>query len=145
MLRAAGHGEDGEEGAAAVAEAAVGAAADRRVGEGVSAEDRRRVIDAVRYIDANFTAPCTLDALSSIAGMSRFRFARRFRAVIGETPNQYVIGRRLSAAVLRLATTNVPVVEIALEAGFNDLSHFYARFRSAFGCPPGAWRRRQRG
>lgn len=73
--------------------------------------------------------------------MSRFRFARRFRAVTGETANQYVVNRRLSAAAARLAATARPISEIAYDVGFNDLSYFNACFRSTFGCAPSAWRR----
>jgi AraC family transcriptional regulator len=104
--------------------------------------DIRGVLDAVRYINAHFDEPCPLDTLAAVAGMNRFRFAKRFRAVTGETANQYVINRRLSAAATRLDATKSPIAEIAYEVGFNDLSHFDACFRSAFGCPPSVWRRR---
>ena len=104
--------------------------------------DTHGVLDAVRYINAHFAEHCPLDTLAAVAGMNRFRFAKRFRAVTGATANQYVISRRLSAAALRLAATKAPIAEIAFEVGFNDLSHFDACFRSAFGCAPSIWRRR---
>jgi AraC family transcriptional regulator len=104
--------------------------------------DVRGVLEAVRYINAYFAEPCRLDTLAAVAGMNRFRFAKRFRAVTGETANQYVINRRLSAAATRLAGSKAPIAEIAYEVGFNDLSYFDSCFRSAFGCPPSVWRRR---
>jgi AraC family transcriptional regulator len=103
--------------------------------------DARRILDAVRYINAHFAEPCPLDTLAAVASMNRFRFAKRFRAVTGETANQYVINRRLSAAAARLDSTKVPIAEIAFEVGFNDISYFDACFRRAFGCPPSIWRR----
>ena len=107
-----------------------------------SEADTRGVLEAVRYINARFTEPCPLDTLAAVAGMNRFRLAKQFRAVTGETANQYVINRRLSAAATRLAETKSPIAEIAYEVGFNDISHFDACFRSAFGCPPSVWRRK---
>jgi AraC-like DNA-binding protein len=107
-----------------------------------SEADTRGVLEAVRYINARFTEPCPLDTLAAVAGMNRFRFAKQFRAVTGETARQYVINRRLSAAATRLAETKAPIAEVAYELGFNDISHFDACFRSAFGCPPSVWRRR---
>ena len=83
----------------------------------------------------------TVKADGAVAKMNRFRFAKRFRAVTGETANQYVINRRLSAAATRLASSKAPIAEIAFEVGFNDISHFDACFRSAFGCAPSVWRR----
>lgn len=141
MLRiAAGRDGSGEE-AAVVVEAALGGASGWRGSEKVSAVDECRIVDVVRYINAHFSRPCSLDELAAIAGLSRFRFARRFRAVTGESANRYVLNRRLSAAAVRLVDTKASVLEIACEVGFNDLSHFYQHFRAAFGCAPGAWRR----
>ena len=107
-----------------------------------SEADTRGVLEAVRYINARFAEPCPLDTLATVAGMNRFRFAKQFRAVTGETATQYVINRRLSAAATRLASTKAPIAEIAYEVGFNDISHFDACFRTAFGCPPSVWRRK---
>lgn len=101
----------------------------------------RNILEAVRYINAHFAERCSLDTLAAVAGMNRFRFAKRFRAVTGESVNQYVINRRLSAAAVRL-TSKSPITEIAFQVGFNDLSHFEACFRSAFGCAPSIWRRK---
>lgn len=107
----------------------------------IQAGDTRRILDVVRYIDANFADPCSLDALASIAGMNRFRFSRIFRAVTGETANQYVIDRRLRAAAASLTSTKRKITEIAYDVGFNDISYFNARFRSTFACAPSEWRK----
>ena len=74
----------------------------------------------------------------SILGARRRRV---FRAVVGDSPHQYLIGARLRAAADRLLDTCEPVTEIALGVGFNDLSHFHATFRRAFGVSPRAWRK----
>jgi AraC family transcriptional regulator len=141
LMRIARQAADSYEAALAIAQLSLGCRSGRLRYERGSAADTRRVLDVVRYINANFAEPCSLDALASIANMSRFGLARRFRAVTGETANQYVVHRRLSAAAARLAATARPISEIAYDVGFNDLSHFNACFRSAFGCPPSAWRR----
>jgi AraC family transcriptional regulator len=140
LLRIARGSADSEEAAVALAHICL-CVSSRFRSDGASDADTRGVLDAVRYINAYFTEPCPLDTLAAVAGMNRFRFAKRFRAVTGETANQYVINRRLSAAATRLAATRSPIAEIAFEVGFNDLSHFDACFRSAFGCAPSIWRR----
>jgi len=140
LLKIARGAVDSEEAAVAVAHICLGAAA-RFSADKASDADTRRILDAVRYINAYFAEPCPLDTLAAVAKMTRFRFAKRFRAVTGETANQYVINRRLSAAATRLASSHASIAEIAFEVGFNDISHFDACFRSAFGCAPSIWRR----
>ena len=140
LLRIAQGAVDSIDAAVAVAHMCLGASG-RFCPDRASKADTRGVLDAVRYINAHFAEPCPLDTLAAVAGMNRFRFAKRFRAVTGETPNQYVINRRLSAASARLAATKAPIAEIAFDVGFNDISHFDACFRSAFGCAPSIWRR----
>jgi AraC-like DNA-binding protein len=103
--------------------------------------NERRIARVLRYIDADPSADCTLDTLAAIAGLARFHFARSFRSVVGQTPRQYVIAMRLRAAATALASTNKPVTEIALDAGFADLSNFTTTFRRAFGVSPRRYRR----
>lgn len=142
MMRIAQRSEDQDEAALAIAQSALLNANGWAEEYAASAADRQRIIAVVRHINASFNDACTLDDLALIAGMSRFQFARRFRAVTGDTANQYVLNRRLSAAAAQLVSTGRPVSEIAYQVGFNDLSHFYGRFKSAFGSAPGEWRRR---
>ena len=145
MHRIAHKSGDSEEAALAIAGTGLQAGPGVPKPDVVCAAERRRIVDAVRHINARFAEPCTLDTLAAVAGMGRFRFARRFRAVTGETANQYVVHRRLSAAAMLLLGTRQPVSEIAYDVGFNDLSYFYARFKGAFGSAPGHWRRVQGG
>jgi AraC-like DNA-binding protein len=100
----------------------------------------RRVVRALRYIDAHCAADCSLATLAATAGLSAFHFSRIFRALVGQTPRQYVISARLRTAAAALASTRKPVTEVALDAGFVDLSNFMATFRRAFGVSPRRYR-----
>ncbi|GAM97317.1 transcriptional regulator of AraC family [alpha proteobacterium U9-1i] len=106
----------------------------------VSTADTRRVLNAVRHVQANFAGCCALDTLASVAGLSRFHFARLFKTVTGESPAQYVLHTRLAAAARMLVETSAPVAQIAYGSGFSDLSHFNASFKVAFGATPSRWR-----
>lgn len=107
----------------------------------VRALDRRRVLDVARELEDRFADPLTLAQMAAMAGLSRYHFIRVFAAATGETPRQRLLALRLRAAADRLIETRAPVTEVALEVGFNDLSHFNAAFRSGFGLSPRAWRR----
>jgi AraC-like DNA-binding protein len=73
--------------------------------------------------------------------MNRYHFLRVFKRVTGMTPHQYVIAVRLSRAASALARSRRPVLEIALDAGFNDLSMFNRRFRETYGVAPLGYRK----
>ncbi|MGQ0532219.1 MAG: AraC family transcriptional regulator [Caulobacteraceae bacterium] len=114
-----------------------------RTFDGITPRDRHRVQATVKHIEAHFDEPCSLQTLADMAGLSRFHFVRVFAAAVGQSPNQYLINRRMRTAADRLLTTKAPIAQIAFDVGFNDISHFYACFREAFGCTPRQWRLRR--
>ncbi|MEW6268166.1 MAG: AraC family transcriptional regulator [Thermodesulfobacteriota bacterium] len=99
-----------------------------------------RVARVLRAMEADAAAPHALDDLARMAGMSRYHFLRTFKAVTGVTPHQWLLRARLRDAALRLATTGAPVTEVALDAGFDDLSNFIRTFRAEFGASPRTYR-----
>ena len=101
-----------------------------------------RIVEVVHYVERHYAEPCSLGHLAVMAGLSRFHFLRRFRAATGVSPHQYIIALRLRAAAERLRSTADPVTSIALDVGFNDLSHFNLLFRRSFGAAPKQWRMR---
>ncbi|MGQ0659504.1 helix-turn-helix domain-containing protein [Sphingosinicella sp.] len=106
-----------------------------------SARDSRVVLDAVRFLEGHFAETHSLSDLAARAGLSRFHFLRLFRDLTGTSPNRFLIGLRLRACAERLQESAAPITEIALDAGFNDISHFNHLFRRAFAMSPGRWRR----
>jgi AraC-like DNA-binding protein len=106
----------------------------------ISPQERRRIQAVVRHIETAYAEPCSLKTLAEVAGLSRWHFVRRFRDVAGQSPNQFLIHTRIRAAADRLLAERAPIAEVALDVGFNDISHFNASFRAVFGCAPTAWR-----
>jgi AraC family transcriptional regulator len=105
-----------------------------------TARETRRVVEAIRFIERDPTQPLQLRDLAAIAGMSKYHFLRVFRRLVGMTPYQYLISARMRRAALDLASTKRPVLAVALDSGFGDLSTFNARFRATFGMTPSKYR-----
>lgn len=98
----------------------------------------RRVID---WIDAELDGPLTLDRMAARAGMHPLRFARSFRRAHGITPHRFVMDRRLERARQLIATSDMPIAQVALATGFSSQSHLTTAFTRAFGLSPGRYRR----
>lgn len=111
----------------------------------VSAQDERRISRALRHIERHADEALDLDQLAASAAMSKFHFLRVFRRAIGVTPYQFLLNIRFRRAALRLLTTPEPIVAIAFDSGFGDLSTFNHQFRDRFGMSPAAFRRRGTG
>ena len=79
--------------------------------------------------------------LVSLAGVSYTHLARTLKAISGKSPTQYVNDLRIARAALLLTTTAFPIVDIAADCGFTQLSYFYRLFREQFNCAPDTYRR----
>ena len=99
-----------------------------------------RIAEAVRYLESGTVQSPRLEDLARLAGLSRYHFLRAFKSVTGVTPHQWVLRARLRDAARRLATSRSRVTEIALDAGFTDLSNFIRSFGAEYGVSPRKYR-----
>jgi AraC family transcriptional regulator len=129
-----------EETAIALAGAVIRIAAEPRRNPVRAPRNGARIAAALRRMEARIADPHPLAALAAEAGMSRYQFLRGFAAATGVTPHQWLLRARLRVAAHRLATTRVPVTELALDVGFDDLSNFIRSFRAEFGMSPTRFR-----
>jgi AraC-like DNA-binding protein len=95
-----------------------------------------------RYLDSHMGGAIRLEEMARTACVSRFHFARMFRARVGTSPMEYVIARRIEMAKERLARTNASICTVALDLGFFDQSHFCRTFCRRVGSTPGEYRMR---
>jgi AraC family transcriptional regulator len=103
--------------------------------------DRRRLARVLDYIEAHLEGDLTLDHLASIACLSRFHFARAFKAAVGQSPHRYVSGKRLERAKALLVRGDQSLVDIALALNFSCQANFTRAFRQVTGQTPGQYRR----
>jgi AraC-like DNA-binding protein len=89
----------------------------------------------------NFRSEINLDALALEARLSKYHFARQFKAATGLTCMQYLSLVRLSEAAKLLAGTSLRVSEVCYEVGFGDLTNFERRFKRDTGYTPTAFRK----
>jgi AraC family transcriptional regulator len=97
---------------------------DRRLPAAPTGREARRVVEALRLVESDAARPVQLKEMAAAAGMSKYHFLRVFRRLTGVTPHQYLITARLRRAALALASSRRPVIAVAFDAGFGDLSTF---------------------
>jgi AraC-like DNA-binding protein len=112
------------------------------LGRRTSFRNERAVMRAARYVETHYRESCSLAELAAQAEMSPFHFLRVYRRITGQTPHRHVLATRLRHAAGRLRRGSERIVDIAIEAGFGDLSHFNATFVRHFRLSPGAYRAR---
>ncbi len=62
------------------------------------------------------------------------------KSYTGKTIFEYLIEKRIQAAMLRLQSSDEKVLTIALECGFNDITYFNRTFRRLTGQSPRQYR-----
>ncbi|WP_027182931.1 AraC family transcriptional regulator [Desulfovibrio inopinatus] len=72
--------------------------------------------------------------------LSRYALLRSFSRAFGLSPHAYQLQLRLHRAKL-LLRQGVPIVQVALDTGFVDQSHFTTTFRATTGATPGQYQR----
>lgn len=112
--------------------------------EGVRGLDDNRTRLVNDYVVENLHRPVSLDELAHVAGMSRFHFARSFKARMGQTPYAYAMGLKMSRARDLLLVGQMPVEALARAVGFTSDATFRRAFAKAFGSSPSEYRRRAR-
>lgn len=80
----------------------------------------------------------TLAEMAAEAGLSRARFAARFRLVTGRTPAEYLASWRLMVAQ-KLLRSGKPLKQVSLESGYGSSTAFARAFSRQVGMPPGIW------
>lgn len=91
-------------------------------------------------IEARLAGRIPVADLAREANMSVFHFSRMFKRSTGHSPHQYVTLQRIERARQMLATTSVPIGEIARAVGFKTQAHFTGVFAQHAGTTPRAFR-----
>jgi AraC family transcriptional regulator len=105
---------------------------------GLSKSTLRCVVD---YIETNLNQEISLESLSSLADLSSYHFLRLFKQSTGETPLQFIIRCRMEKAKELLAQTDLSVLEIALEVGYESPNHFIHLFKRFTSVTPSHYRK----
>ena len=95
---------------------------------------------AREYILTHLAENISNSALAELVGLSAFHFARAFRQSAGVSPHRFLLESRVERVKQLLVESDLPIVQIAILAGFADQSHCTRQFRKIAGITPGMFR-----
>lgn len=95
------------------------------------------------YVRQHFQQELTVGEIAAHAGISCSYLAQLFATHLGYSTVEYIQAVRCDQAAYLLRTTRFPIIDIALEVGFNSRQHFARTFKRTYGKTPNAYRHEQ--
>lgn len=92
------------------------------------------------YIAAHAAEALTVDDIAAVVGLNASYAMTLFRRTYHLSLLDYLMQHRIAHAQRLLATTDMRIIDIALESGFGSQSRFYEAFGQVCGQSPGAYR-----
>jgi len=99
----------------------------------------RKVNHGKEFMDAYFCQSLEIADIAKESGLSEYHFYRLFKSVFGVSPYQYILHKRLDAALDSIKSGHSSLTDIALATGFSDIHAFSKSFKKRFGVAPSGW------
>lgn len=97
----------------------------------------------LKYINENYSKSITLEDLEEHFYLNKSYICRIFRKTMGISVINYLHYKRVLAAQQLLLNTELPIIDIALECGFNNVQHFYRIFKKITQLTPNEYKKHQ--
>jgi AraC-like DNA-binding protein len=97
---------------------------------------------AAELLHENMHGRIRLSEIARECGLSVSHFARSFKASFGISTHRWLIQHRIDRAKQLMTQTSMPLIDIAIQSGFNDQAAFTRTFHQLVGVSPGRWQRR---
>lgn len=101
----------------------------------------KRISTIHEYFLGNYREEVNLTQLASMVNMAEGSLCRFFKEKAGCTPFEYLNRIKIDFACKFLLNEDLSITEVALESGFNNLSHFNKQFKRNIGMTPTEYKR----
>jgi len=99
------------------------------------------ILKILACVEKNYASDITMGHLAAAAGLNPDYMSRRFKAIMGISPSEYVRKFRVAKAMELLCSTDMSVTAIASACGFADVCLFSRVFKNCTGVTPVEFRR----
>jgi AraC-like DNA-binding protein len=99
-----------------------------------------RVQTIYNYIHQNFDKSVSLEEAINLVSLSKSAFCKFIKRKTNKTFSEIVNQIRIAKATKLLLETELPIMQICFEVGYNDPSYFFKQFQKETGFSPKAFR-----
>ncbi len=99
-----------------------------------------KIKNALLFIHEHYPEKTTINFLAKECNMSEYYFAHYFKKVTKMTPVEYLNDYRIKKSCLLIKNSDLNIIDIAYETGFNNLSNFNRIFKKIMKMTPSAFR-----
>lgn len=93
-------------------------------------------IDLTSFMERHYMFNMTMDRFGYLTGRSLATFRRDFKKAFNTTPQKWLTEKRLELAHYHITEMQRKPVDVYVEVGFENLSHFSYAFKKHFGYAP---------
>ncbi|WP_282080628.1 AraC family transcriptional regulator [Aquimarina algiphila] len=104
-------------------------------------KEKDRMNKIIQHTMLNFTKNISLDEISNVANLSKSAFCRYFKNAVKKSYSEFLYEVRVEFACKMLLESNVTIMQICYESGFNNPSAFSQIFKRAKGVTPNQYRK----
>lgn len=115
----------------------------RRSTEALAVDDSE-IQSAVRFVRDHAAEGIQVPDVATAIQVSRSTLERRFKKLIGRSVREEIQRVQLERAKQLISTTNLPLKQVAQQAGFHQVPYMTTLFRRRYGDTPAAYRENMR-
>ncbi len=101
----------------------------------------QRFFKSIDYVEQHLFDKISVHEIAAASFYSTYHFSRIFKALVGDTPKEYLRKRRLTVAASKLLQGDIGILELALECQFDSQEAFTRAFKSLFNITPAQYRK----
>ncbi len=96
----------------------------------------KKMQDAINYINDNYKNNLILSDVARLADLGTSQFSKLFKSLCGMSFITYLNNIRIAKAEEMLLNSTTPIIDIALECGFNSIRNFNRTYKALRHCTP---------
>jgi AraC-like DNA-binding protein len=96
---------------------------------------------ALAFIEQSYDQEISVKAIAEEVHISSAHLQRIFKEAEGKSLIDHITSLRIEKAKLLLNISSIPIVDIAINVGFNNRQHFSYVFHKKVGCSPAVYRK----
>jgi AraC-like DNA-binding protein len=105
----------------------------------------KRIATIHEYLMNNYREEVNLKTLADLVNMAEGSLCRFFKENMGSTLFEYLNRIKIELSCNLLMDNELSIIEVGLDSGFNNLSHFNKQFKRIIGMPPSQYRKQFKG